>query len=405
MKDLVIVVGASARAAAVSLARAGQRVCAADLFADRDLQECCSVQQLVDYPDGICAAVQRSGAAACFPVGGMENHPRLLEKIGRVTTLLASPVAAVRRVRDPFELAAILRAGGLPALEVRDTRPTCDRSARGCPDKDQWVRKPWKSCGGSHVVMLDATVETPPAGDPESRTMIYQRFAPGRVFGATLLAQPSGVELLGVSRQWSGKRWAGASGFQYAGSLGPLPVPAIVRARLLAIAKQLVAATGLLGVFGLDFALARTVAARGAGADGAADADRVALLEVNPRYPASAELLERATGTSIAAAHVAACLGHGAEPLPPADRIWAKAILYAPRDVRIEGDLRRTVTLHGPRLAWGESALLADVPQSSQTIARGRPVTTVLAGGRSIESTGRRLAAALRAVRRALSAS
>ena len=104
---------------------------------------------------------------------------------------------------------------------------------------------------------------------------------------------------LGVSRQLVGEAAFGAEGFQYCGNIltatdgfrGLSCDEALVEAAC-ALAQAVADEFGLVGVNGIDF-VAR---------DGIPYA-----IEVNPRWCASMELVERAYGLSVFAAHASAC--------------------------------------------------------------------------------------------------
>ncbi len=87
--------------------------------------------------------------------------------------------------------------------------------------------------------------------------------------------------LIGIVRQLVGERWLGSRNFQYAGSVGPWPVSDGTRATLARIGNVLAEEFDLIGLFGVDFIL---------------DDEEVWTLEVNPRYTASVEIVERVTG-------------------------------------------------------------------------------------------------------------
>src|SRR2546426_642222 len=97
-------------------------------------------------------------------------------------------------------------------------------------------------------------------------------------------------------------------------------------------------------------------------------------VEVNPRYTAALELVERAHGLSIFETHARACAGVLPASLPPGDAAAVgavgKAIVYAKRTIVI-GDT------HG----WLEDDSVRDIPAPGQRIARGHPVCTVFARG------------------------
>jgi predicted ATP-grasp superfamily ATP-dependent carboligase len=99
-------------------------------------------------------------------------------------------------------------------------------------------------------------------------------------------------------------------------------------------------------------------------------------IEVNPRWSASMELVERAFGLSMFGAHAAACADG---TLPVFDLVHAragaealgKAVVFARHDT-IVGDTRR----------WLTDATVRDVPQPGEHIRRGAPICTVFASGR-----------------------
>jgi predicted ATP-grasp superfamily ATP-dependent carboligase len=190
---------------------------------------------------------------------------------------------------------------------------------------------------------------------------------------------------LGLSRQLIGEQSFGAAGFRYCGSLlcgGPEPL--FERERDLAQSAEALAAAateafGLTGVNGIDF-VAR---------DGVAWP-----LEVNPRYTASMELVERVHGVSIFGLHVEAyggCLPTATPFGRPAPRVAGKAIVYAPGPV-VMGHLRR----------WWSDASVRDVPRPGDRMAAGEPICTVFAEAGAEAACRQALAARTAAVYAAL---
>src|SRR5205085_2528059 len=86
--------------------------------------------------------------------------------------------------------------------------------------------------------------------------------------------------------------------FQYAGSIGPLDCR---REALESLGQTLVDAFALRGIFGVDFLF---------------DGDRIRPVEVNPRYPASLEILERITRQPLLVHHFAAFADSVATRMP-----------------------------------------------------------------------------------------
>jgi predicted ATP-grasp superfamily ATP-dependent carboligase len=165
--------------------------------------------------------------------------------------------------------------------------------------------------------------------------------------------------VLGLSRQLVGISFLGCRGFQYCGSLlasaraDLFPLQSDLLDRAAALAASLTREFHLIGLNGIDF-----VARQGVPFP----------IEVNPRYSASMELVERAAGTSIFEMHVAAGRGRLPAPCTVADLVHGKAVVFA----------RRTVSVPAGGLDIRDSTI-ADIPHPGERIERGRPICTVFA--------------------------
>jgi predicted ATP-grasp superfamily ATP-dependent carboligase len=183
--------------------------------------------------------------------------------------------------------------------------------------------------------------------------------------------------LLGMSRQLIGEAAFGSTGYKYCGSvLGGADDPQFARDEALVKAASVLATSvteefNLTGVNGIDFVVS----------DG-----WPFLVEVNPRWSASMELIERAYGLSVFQTHVDACVDAS---LPAFDfrqarqgaKAVGKAVVFARRDVTI-GHTSRWLS----EAAVGEFGGTADVPHRDERIPAGRPVCTVFATGRDAAS-------------------
>jgi predicted ATP-grasp superfamily ATP-dependent carboligase len=150
----------------------------------------------------------------------------------------------------------------------------------------------------------------------------------------------------------------GVRGFRYCGSLlsdsGTLfGAGNSLLESATAQAAVLTAEFGLVGLNGLDFIVQ----------DGVPYA-----IEVNPRYSASMELIERAHGLSMFEVHVGACAGTLPAAPPASTRVEGKAIVFARRDVTL-----------GDTSGWLDQNSFADVPHPGERIRRGHPICTVFA--------------------------
>jgi predicted ATP-grasp superfamily ATP-dependent carboligase len=207
--------------------------------------------------------------------------------------------------------------------------------------------------------------------------MLQERIE-GVIASAAFVANGQRAVLLGISRGLAGDPAFGARGYRYCGSLYPFSADPSLVDKMSAIASSLTIAFGLVGLNGIDFVLR----------DG-----EPFVLELNPRYSASMELIERGAGVNAFALHAAACAG----ALPPSadaaapKEVWGKAILFARHDT-VVGDSRR----------WLKGDGVRDLPFPGERIPRGHPVCTVFARGADSMTCYARLVAAAAATEREL---
>jgi uncharacterized protein len=338
----LLIVGASARAAAFSAMRIGLRPTCIDLFADADLADAAPVHRVEPdhYPDGLATIAAGLPPMPWLYTGAIENRPDLIDRISTGHPLLGNPSNAVRAVRDPLALAETFRDCGLSSPGVR-LDPT------GLPLDGSWLRKPLASAGG-------------------------------RPLSAILVGDASTSRCLGITRQFVGKP---GNRFAYRGSLAPCSVSAEVFERVERLGEAVAARFGLVGLFGIDLILKDS---------------HPWPVEVNPRYTASVEILEWALGRSLLAEHFRACglSREGADSWSGPESFAAKAIVFADRPFRWPSDWVM------PAFNPAEFPEIADVPNPGTTFRPGDPVLTVFARGDSPGECRRVLAAQVLAWRR-----
>ena len=333
---------------------------AADLFGDADLAVTAVACRRVDrYPDGLIDAAMAFPAAPWCYTGAVENHRQVIDRVSAVRPLAGNGVAEVGRVREPAALAALVRHAGMQFPDTLD-------SPHGLPTDGSFLRKPVAGAGGRGIAPWLG------GGGPAVPGFVWQRHVAGEAVSAVLCLEDGGSRILGMSHQLVGTAWCRAARFAYAGSVC-MPRGAVatgIQAQFASLATSLAGQAGLRGVVGVDAIVER---------DG-----RVAVLEVNPRPTASAELVERTTGESILAMHLAA-FGLASPVAPPAAHdagIWSKAVLFAAEPVAIDDHvLGRLHALAGPWTAADRLPALADIPGSGQVVRGGGPVLTVFARG------------------------
>ena len=382
MDESILILGASARAAAQSAARAGFSPWAVDLFADADLARLGPVRRIERYPCDFYAAARLAPSGPWIYTGGLENYPRVVERIAAARQLYGNAGSPLRAVRDPLQLARIAESVGL-------LMPAMLASGERLPRDGTWLRKSLRSSGGLRVERW-ANQNPAPA---EVRGWYFQERIEGQSCAAVFVAAGGSSQLLGITRQAIGGdaglgSASGAPEFHYAGSLGPILVSTEPRRQLLDFGNALAGILGLVGLFGVDFILRQD--------------QTVCPIEVNPRFPASVEVLERVLKFSAVGLHVAACRDGvlpAAEALSKVDRVAGKAILYASR-----GGVLREATLErlNDESLGAEFPAIADIPAAVGEVAAGQPIVTLLADGSSEEEVAHQLQRRLGQLRREL---
>jgi predicted ATP-grasp superfamily ATP-dependent carboligase len=362
----LLIFGASARAAAFSALRAAFQPWCADLFADVDLRACCPTLATTpgDYPQSFVRASHEGPPGPWLYTGGLENWPALVRRLARQRPLWGNDAPVLRVVRSPRAVQALLQGAGLPCPAIRFR-------AEDVPRHGLWLVKPYRGSGGTGIRFWSGAFSR-----GGRKRFYFQEYIEGEACAALYVGDRGRARLLGVTRQLTGEAWLHARPFAYCGSIGPLPVSAALQTALERLGDILVRGSGLCGLFGADFICRDGVPW---------------LVEVNPRYTASVEVLEYSLGISALALHrrqFEAADGElgtdvGISPVIGKAVLFARAPLVFPDDGPWLDTLRQIrERVSGDRL-W-EMPAFADIPPAGQTIAAGRPVLTLFAGGDSL---------------------
>lgn len=359
----LIVVGFSARAAAASAVAAGYQPWAIDAFADRDLQAIGQSTKITRYPAEILRALWRAPDAPWIYTGGLENYPRLIERLAALRPLCGNGGNVVRAVRDVGGLAPAVEEAGFAFPRTRLTGGRLvGKPSEASVGKGRWLVKPARGSGGIGIRSCprdEVLANLPPRS-------IAQQCLGGEPLSAVYLSANGGAMLVGTSRQLTGRDFDLPAPFLYAGSIAPAELSAGEILRLEHLGAALTRKFGLVGLWNIDLLRAE---------------GRLWVLEVNPRYSASVEVIERLGGDLLIRLHMDACLrseSPARTPPQPLGMFAGKAIAYAraagvlsPRLDELIAELNRP----------GERPAIADLPCVSEQIEPGHPIATVFANG------------------------
>ena len=353
----ILIAGVSVRAMAESAIHSGYRAIALDAFGDQDLRALTEAYSLHrDFGVRYSAkAVLNAGRKLDFDAiaytSDFENHPGTLAQLAGGRRILGNSPQVIRLARSWPDLFAGLKRAG---FSVPETVFPGDNPKLDC--RRRWLIKPLLSGGGHGIVSLGKR-------RMPGRLFMVQEYLPGKPCSVSFIANGRECVVLGIAEQLIGMRQFGSQEFRYCGNLLPCPEVAHSRSRrrILEQARELASFLTreykLTGVNGIDVIL---------------DDGRMSLIEVNPRYSASMELIEQAYGLPIFHLHARAVL-EGELPEFELERVVAggkffgKAILFAERD-----------TMAPDTRGW-QARSLRDIPASGEALPEGGPVCTILA--------------------------
>jgi len=355
----LVIAGASVRAAAFSAIRAGFEPICIDLFADRDLRARCLVEAVnrATYPNNLADAIGRAPPAPWMYTGGLENHPKLIRRISADRPLWGNDAGSLRLARDPLHIARLLQEAGLSTPKVSLERPSASSGAR-------WLIKRRAGAGGAGIRFWS----------PQSRIgrgQILQEYVEGPSLAAIYVGLDDSARLLGVTRQLVGENQFHAPPFSYCGSIGPMVLEAAAQKRLEQVGIVLVRECRLQGLFGVDFILHNAIPYP---------------VEVNPRYTASIEVLEYASGLSALAMHRRAFERDKPDSITqaPARGFIGKGVYFARSPITIPTDGPWQEDSTGRRSIF-DVPEFADIPAAGTRIGSGAPVLTFFTCGSTVD--------------------
>lgn len=333
------------------------RVFVLDLFADLDTQRLAAACQRLpasglELGFGFDAAATLAAATAFCPPpaplltgSGFERNPALIAALARGRELLGNTAETVAASKDPHRFFALLAALAIPHPATTLLPPR---------DPAGWLVKTVGGCGGTHVRAAgsgDAGGALRHGAFSQDATPYFQRRVEGIPASVLFLADGRRACIVGCNEQWVAG--GAAAPFAWGGAINRVRLPPGMRARLAADIDALVGALGLVGLNGLDFIVS---------------GDGYAVLEVNPRPPATIDLHDDHAAGSLFELHLRACRGELPRALPQSETVRAHAVFYAPRALRIAPGFRFP--------DW-----CSDLPASAEVHAPGMPVCMVHAAG------------------------
>lgn len=387
-RQRLVVVGASVRSAAQRANLLGIDVVAIDQFGDRDLKAIAQVHSLQSLFDrGDLSWCKGDGCqTALLLCGGMENRSETIQRLIGHGLVCGLTPETLSELRAPEFWARWANDSGVFWPETSCNAPNGPQISNDGDHqrRDAWLVKSRTSAGGLGVRVWK--------GEACESFEYLQRSVAGDVLGVTFVNLGEKSHLVGCMRSWTNGEYWGPSPFIYRGNVGPVRLEIDEQIRLTEFANRVREASGLRGVWQADFV--RNQAGWW-------------LLEINPRWSSSMELLEVIYDISLVALHMTAVLGITESKISPIDwnehsarcarqtsPVIGKVVRYASYDLCPDQSMLDRwwdARWDGTVSSLLEKNRLADIPGDASMILKGYPICTEFAIGNSVAEITERL--------------
>ncbi len=336
------VIGFNARPLACSVRKAGGSPFVSDYWGDSDLDTCSEEWIAVLSP--VPGSRQRGSLEA--PVhfslsenfehsfgsceldyvligSGFDDHSESLRRINEKHGITGNTIELMKKARNKEKLAKL--ADNLeiwyPTYEIVENLEEATTAVNeiGLP----CVVRPITSGGGAGIRKVNGIMDLEKFYKTLEKSerlgpRVIQKFVTGVDVSASVLGTGKDSITISIQDQLIGLPSAGRlSDFVYCGNRIPASVDSHITKEIRFVSEIICSELNLVGSNGIDYVVD--------------DNDNIWLLEVNPRFQGSLEMLERAANISISELHVRACDGILPDKIPRFSQA-TKMIVYANRD-------------------------------------------------------------------------
>lgn len=337
MKGRVLVAGFATRHVAQSAFRAGYAVCAVDHFCDQDLYWYTQDQLKFDELEELPAAVEEMSTRHQFDMLIVTSGA---EDLSTGLSLCGTSREKIARFLDKLDTQAFFEGLGVPVpgLLREGNYPAMIKPRRGAggwrnaiiSSREDLVT--WQELYPDVPYLLQEVID----GIPSSVCCVAD--------GARARAITTNEQIL---------RGENGASFGFCGSITPLKHPE--KNPLITLAEKIAAASGCRGTIGVDFMYGTKPWA----------------IEINPRFQATVDTVEQATGCNMFQLHVDACRGVLPESSPRPTQFAARSILFADRDLTIRANLAHLFPI------------VADIPYPDTSFEKGQAIVSVYGWGKT----------------------
>jgi predicted ATP-grasp superfamily ATP-dependent carboligase len=378
----LLIVGVDTVFVAASAKRAGYNVYVADYFGDVDLQRTCRdfmavVKQrkgkscgrmMLNFkPEAFLEMAEilrkRYDIDGILLSSGLEDCFDVLYGLNSLAPILGNSPEVFRNVRERPRFFEELEKLGIPHPETRVVKDFSEAKDAAAEIGYPIVIKPVKSFGGAAIRLALNKEEMEkffPTVSQTGENVIVQKFIKGVHASISVLAGENSVKVLSINEQLLGLPSVFQSEpFGYCGNIVPLKVAVSVFENCKSIVEKVALHFGLRGSNGIDIVVS--------------EGGKPYVIEVNPRFQGTLGCVERVLGINLVESHIKACLCGELPIVHEPSKFCTRLILYAPKRV-FAPDL----------MSFHE---VGDIPLPNSIIEEGEPLCSILAEGKSRNSS------------------
>jgi predicted ATP-grasp superfamily ATP-dependent carboligase len=382
----ILVIGMDVVSLATSTTKAGCKVYAVDYFGDQDLKRVCheSLSIVRQTPGVTCGKLstnfnpeallqltkgllKKNAIDAMLLSTGLDDYPDVLFELNDMIPILGNQPHVIKRIRDKMKFFQELKRLGIPHPETTMAENLEEARKKAKDIGYPVLVKPSKGFGGVGIRKAQGSKELKQAFQHVSlidEKVLIQEYISGISASVSLISSNNETITLTLNEQLLGANELGQEEpFGYCGNVVPLVTTRSAMNKCKNTAEKITSHFGLVGSNGIDFAISKE--------------GTPYVVEVNPRFQATLESVERVLGINMVEAHVKACL-QGILPIMTKKTtvFCTRLILFAPQ--------RSTI----PDLSVFEE--VRDIPIPEVIIEKGEPVCSVVREGADRNSSLRK---------------
>jgi len=382
----MLAIGMDVVSLATSATKAGYKVYAVDYFGDQDLKRVCheSLSIVKQTPGVTCGQLsanfspeallqltmellKKNAIDATLLSTGLDDSPDVLFELNDMIPILGNHPRVIERIRDKMKFFQELERLEIPHPETAMAESFEEVRKRAKDIGYPVLVKPSKGFGGVGIRKAQGPKELKQALHHAyliDEKVLIQEYISGISASVSLISSNNETITLTLNEQLLGVNELGQEEpFGYCGNVVPLVTNGSVMNRCKNTAEKITSHFGLVGSNGIDFVISKEGVPY--------------IVEVNPRFQATLECVERVLGINMVEAHMKACL-QGILPI-----IAKKTAVFCTRLI-----LFASQRLVVPDLSVLEE--VRDIPLPEIIIEKGEPVCSIVREGADRNSSLRK---------------